>query len=40
VEWWDPKWIRDNIQPKLDGMDGNAITEMQQPGRAGQTRRR
>ena len=22
VEWWDPKWIRDNIQPKLDGMSG------------------
>jgi murein DD-endopeptidase MepM/ murein hydrolase activator NlpD len=22
VEWWDPKWIRDNIQPKLDGLSG------------------
>lgn len=40
VEWWDPKWINDNIQPKLDGLDGNAIAEMQQPRRAGQTRRR
>ena len=39
VEWWDPKWIRDNIQPKLDGMDGNATAEMQQPRRAQKRRR-
>jgi murein DD-endopeptidase MepM/ murein hydrolase activator NlpD len=19
VEWWDPKWIRDNIEPKIGG---------------------
>ena len=40
VEWWDPKWIKDNIQPKLDGLGGEAIDEMQRPRRAGQTRRR
>jgi murein DD-endopeptidase MepM/ murein hydrolase activator NlpD len=39
VEWWDPKWIRDNIQPKLEGMSGEDIAEMQQPRRAGQRRR-
>jgi murein DD-endopeptidase MepM/ murein hydrolase activator NlpD len=31
VEWWDPKWINDNIQPKLEGHSGEAIAEMQQP---------
>jgi murein DD-endopeptidase MepM/ murein hydrolase activator NlpD len=33
VEWWDPKWIADNIQPKLAGMSGEAIAESQQPRR-------
>jgi len=27
VEWWDPKWINDNIRPKLDGQSGEAIAE-------------
>ena len=40
VEWWDPKWIKDNIEPKLAGMSGDEIAEMQQPKRAGQKRRR
>jgi len=31
VEWWDPKWIRDNVEPKLDGQSGAAIAESQQP---------
>ena len=31
VEWWDPKWINDNIQPKLEGRSGEAIAESQQP---------
>jgi murein DD-endopeptidase MepM/ murein hydrolase activator NlpD len=30
VEWWDPKWIKDNIEPKLDGQSGGAIAEAQQ----------
>jgi murein DD-endopeptidase MepM/ murein hydrolase activator NlpD len=40
MEWWDPKWINDNIQPKLDGLSGEAIAEMQQPRRAVRKRRR
>jgi murein DD-endopeptidase MepM/ murein hydrolase activator NlpD len=39
MEWWDPKWIKDNIQPKLDGLSGDAIAEMQQPRRAQKRRR-
>ncbi|TAK84121.1 MAG: M23 family metallopeptidase [Betaproteobacteria bacterium] len=31
VEWWDPKWIADNIEPKLEGHSGEAIAEMQAP---------
>ncbi|MBI4290294.1 MAG: M23 family metallopeptidase [Betaproteobacteria bacterium] len=31
VEWWDPKWINDNISPKLEGRSGEAIAESQQP---------
>jgi murein DD-endopeptidase MepM/ murein hydrolase activator NlpD len=31
VEWWDAKWIRDNIEPKLEGQSGAAIAEAQQP---------
>jgi murein DD-endopeptidase MepM/ murein hydrolase activator NlpD len=31
VEWWDQKWINDNIQPKLDGKTGEAIAKSQQP---------
>jgi len=30
VEWWDPKWINDNIQPKLEGHSGEAIAKAQQ----------
>jgi len=40
VEWWDAKWIKDNIQPKLDGMSGEAIAVMQQPARAAKKKRR
>ncbi len=31
VEWWDPKWIDDNITPKLEGMSGREIAQAQQP---------
>src|SRR3990172_4169309 len=31
VEWWDQKWINDNIQPKLECQSGVAIAESQQP---------
>jgi murein DD-endopeptidase MepM/ murein hydrolase activator NlpD len=30
VEWWDQKWINDNIEPKLEGQSGEAIAESQQ----------
>jgi murein DD-endopeptidase MepM/ murein hydrolase activator NlpD len=33
VEWWDAKWIEDNIRPKLEGMSGEAIHESQAPAR-------
>jgi murein DD-endopeptidase MepM/ murein hydrolase activator NlpD len=39
VEWWDPKWIEDNIRPKLDGMAGEAIHEQQAPARVRKRRR-
>ena len=31
VEWWDAKWIRDNIAPKLAGHTGQEIAAAQQP---------
>ena len=44
VEWWDPKWIQDNITPKLEGHSGDEIAASQQPSRApragGKKRRR
>ena len=40
VEWWDPKWIKDNIEPKLAGMSGGEIDTMQQPRRAAQKQKR
>jgi murein DD-endopeptidase MepM/ murein hydrolase activator NlpD len=30
VEWWDQKWINDNIQPKLEGQTGESIAQAQQ----------
>ena len=31
VEWWDQKWIDDNIKPKLEGHSGQEIAQAQQP---------
>jgi hypothetical protein len=31
VEWWDQKWIDENISPKLEGRSGQEIAEAQQP---------
>ncbi len=31
VEWWDQKWIDDNITPKLEGKSGQEIAEAQHP---------
>ena len=44
VEWWDQKWIDDNIKPKLEGRSGLEIAEAQQavkgPRKGGGKRRR
>ena len=34
VEWWDQKWIDDNIKPKLEGRSGEEIAQAQQPAKA------
>ncbi len=31
VEWWDQKWIDDNINPKLEGRSGQEIAEAKPP---------
>lgn len=33
VEWWDQKWIDDNITPKLQGRSGQEIAQAQQPAK-------
>jgi murein DD-endopeptidase MepM/ murein hydrolase activator NlpD len=33
VEWWDPKWINDNIAPKLAGKSSEAVVEEQRASR-------
>jgi murein DD-endopeptidase MepM/ murein hydrolase activator NlpD len=40
LEWWDAKWIADNIQPKLDGLSSDEIAKMQKPRGAVNKRRR
>jgi murein DD-endopeptidase MepM/ murein hydrolase activator NlpD len=40
VEWWDPKWINDNITPKLEGHSGEAIAKAQAPRKAVRKKRR
>jgi murein DD-endopeptidase MepM/ murein hydrolase activator NlpD len=30
IEWWDQKWINDNIAPKLEGHTGEAIAKAQE----------
>ena len=34
VEWWDGKWINDNIAPKLEGLSGDEIAASQAPKKA------
>lgn len=38
-EWWDPKWIKDNIQPKLDPSSAES-TESDKPVRKAARKRR
>jgi murein DD-endopeptidase MepM/ murein hydrolase activator NlpD len=33
VEWWDSKWINDNIVPKLAGKSSEAVVEEQRAAR-------
>src|SRR5207237_7777027 len=40
VEWWDAKWIGDNITPKLQGMSGDEIAVSQQPKKSSRTAKR
>jgi murein DD-endopeptidase MepM/ murein hydrolase activator NlpD len=40
VEWWDQKWITDNIEPKLEGRSGEEIAESQQSARIAARKRR
>jgi murein DD-endopeptidase MepM/ murein hydrolase activator NlpD len=40
VEWWDAKWIRDNIEPKLEGRSGDEIAKAQAPAPRKATRKR
>jgi murein DD-endopeptidase MepM/ murein hydrolase activator NlpD len=34
VEWWDQKWINDNVVPKLEGHSGQEIAQAQKPAKA------
>ena len=40
VEWWDQKWIDDNITPKLAGRSGEEIATSQQTERIAKRKRR
>jgi len=43
LEWWDQKWINDNVGPKLEGQSGEAIAESRRskaPRKAAHERRR
>jgi len=40
VEWWDAKWITDNVTPKLEGRGSEEIAESQHPGKASPRARR
>jgi len=39
-EWWDPKWIKDNIQPKLDSPTAPGTEEMKPVAKPLRKRRR
>jgi murein DD-endopeptidase MepM/ murein hydrolase activator NlpD len=40
VEWWDAKWINDNVTPKLEGRTGDEIAVSQQPKAKAKVRKR
>ena len=39
AEWWDAKWIKDNIAPKLEGHSGTQIAESQGGGKRKRSRK-
>jgi len=39
VEWWDQKWIDDNINPKLEGSSGQEVAEAKPPVKVKGTRK-
>jgi murein DD-endopeptidase MepM/ murein hydrolase activator NlpD len=40
LEWWDEKWIRDNVTPKLDGTAAEAVEEPKPAPKTARKRRR
>ena len=40
IEWWDEKWIRDNVTPKLEGSAAEAAEEPKPSPRTARKRRR
>jgi murein DD-endopeptidase MepM/ murein hydrolase activator NlpD len=40
IEWWDQKWINDNIAPKLEGHSGEEIAKSQESPRKGPRKKR
>ncbi len=40
IEWWDEKWIRDNVTPKLDGVGPQAVDETKPTAKSARKRRR
>ena len=40
VEWWDQKWIKDNVQPKLDGQTGESTAETNESKSSAKTARK
>ena len=40
IEWWDDKWIRDNVTPKLDGVAPQATDEPKPSSKTARKRRR
>src|SRR5688572_8344114 len=40
IEWWDQKWINDNIAPKLEGHSGEEIARSQESPRKGARKKR
>lgn len=39
VEWWDQKWIDDNVAPKLEGRGGTELADAKPVGKAGKAQK-